>query len=879
MISKVFKKFPRGSTSRLGTVGPHRPFSGQSAAAAFATPPPAPPKKPAPPSQGALNPPLTLRLRPAVTPPISPSTRGSETEAVAAGSSHDAETARIPSLQAENEETAPPPSSLRAEAEDTFDQPLQQQQRNEAPFAEEGLETAVAGEASHASSSPSPSQHLETLRRIIEEGGASANPQMPGAVEAAVGDAVNFNLEELVETMSLLCTLQQRAALRDVAPFVLQRVSDQESASPESLQAATQSLNFLGRAMIYYEALFQYCDDNLSQMDSKSLALYAYEGGRHGLRCKHLLDRAVEPLTALAGQGQMSVEDMLKAAQGLIRFTKDWAPFFEAATERLLEAHRSRGVLKEVSNAELLLSLRFCRDLLHRQQSFQLLREDLCKELKRREAERELSLPEVSVAFSCLDDRRSVSVKREQRTSYVRQQQQQHAASASASAAAAGEETHETAEERESGTGGMSAAADGEGVLLVDGEGPEAREFVVQAKRSLETMPLQDFLRSDMTVNDAVNVLDCLASRGMSRSTLFARLGDFLVENIAEVRHSTNIGLWLQGLEAFSNADRFHPGYIGKCADFGRDEFMVDRISIFQQSRVLNSFARLDYYDERLYNVLGDRIAAEFSLLKFMKEIAPLLTAYARANHIHTGIFDAAFVAVSEMIITDALPATKNMTLGVIDAALAFCVAGYHTREGFPVLLDAAFRDWDPSNPVALRRLFKIADACYHEAPDNFNESNAQQSMLEVLGHEWSRELRTKPDCRGPMKRQHEAEYERAVQSVMGILKRLGIKGQPSIAPDAISSSLIDVAVDAGEKKGIALLPPAMTLRTGPHGEELFTGTGFFALQQRLLGARGWTVSPLSVSELMQARSFEEKRELLIGRLHDLDVDIPFLDA
>jgi len=85
------------------------------------------------------------------------------------------------------------------------------------------------------------------------------------------------------------------------------------------------------------------------------LATYIYEGGRHGLRCRHFMD-AVVPL-ASKEVVRMDLMDAMKVWQGLVRCSNDRRDFYIAALPQV------RTKLGRMTVAHLLLVLRVARDL------------------------------------------------------------------------------------------------------------------------------------------------------------------------------------------------------------------------------------------------------------------------------------------------------------------------------------------------------------------------------------------------------------------------------------------------------------------------------------------------------------------------------------
>jgi len=95
----------------------------------------------------------------------------------------------------------------------------------------------------------------------------------------------------------------------------------------------------------------------LDSLQARDLATYVYEAGRHGLRCRHYSDAAVSRAINLVPQ--MSADEIMRAWQGFIRFSRDRKDFYIAARPRV------QAEVGSLNTHQLLMALRAARDLRH----------------------------------------------------------------------------------------------------------------------------------------------------------------------------------------------------------------------------------------------------------------------------------------------------------------------------------------------------------------------------------------------------------------------------------------------------------------------------------------------------------------------------------
>jgi len=165
--------------------------------------------------------------------------------------------------------------------------------------------------------------------------------------------ANDASCEELAELAEAFAAARLRLPLRDLMPKVSARLSSEHD--PKVLPSVGRLLTATGRGSLYYSDLFEFCKDHLHSLAPDDLATYVYEGGRHGLRCRHLLDAALGRAVELVPQ--MGLNDVMRAWQGFVRFSRDRREYYKAALPRV------RSELGRLTVPHLLLTMRAARDL------------------------------------------------------------------------------------------------------------------------------------------------------------------------------------------------------------------------------------------------------------------------------------------------------------------------------------------------------------------------------------------------------------------------------------------------------------------------------------------------------------------------------------
>ncbi|KAL8448836.1 hypothetical protein Emed_003544 [Eimeria media] len=251
------------------------------------------------------------------------------------------------------------------------------QAHGEAAAASTTAAAAAAAAAESATAADGPSFFLEK----VEEVEAAATRLLCSAAEAAALLAemqLRHSVRDLVPTLLLILERvrlsrptpqqqQQQKQQQQLEPLLLEgdtrplsagfpSAAAAGTAAAEAARAGVQCLHALGRCQLFSEQLLGIVSaDHLPAMEPDSLALYLFEAGRMGLRCKRRIDVCVE--RAAAAASQMSPPSLLLAAAGMYRFCVDCRPFYQEAAPRLVT------LLPEMDFYQLRLMLRIVKHL------------------------------------------------------------------------------------------------------------------------------------------------------------------------------------------------------------------------------------------------------------------------------------------------------------------------------------------------------------------------------------------------------------------------------------------------------------------------------------------------------------------------------------
>eukprot|EP00397_Hematodinium_sp_SG-2012_P013093 GEMP01013285.1.p1 GENE.GEMP01013285.1~~GEMP01013285.1.p1 ORF type:complete len:651 (+),score=131.72 GEMP01013285.1:37-1953(+) len=198
----------------------------------------------------------------------------------------------------------------------------------------------------------------QTLKEVAaflrsHQGGVSSAGSTLNVVDATAQHAVSLinsdtPLSDLL-SFAEACKVQK---LKQPLLDVLLKINLDDT---QDANVVAEILLIMGQAQLYPGLLFEWLYERTDRLSSRGMAVFLYECGRHGLRCKHFADRAVPRAATMVPD--MSVSQVMMSTRGLIRFVRDWRIFFEAAKPVYLEN------LAELSDDDWALVLRLSKEL------------------------------------------------------------------------------------------------------------------------------------------------------------------------------------------------------------------------------------------------------------------------------------------------------------------------------------------------------------------------------------------------------------------------------------------------------------------------------------------------------------------------------------
>lgn len=143
--------------------------------------------------------------------------------------------------------------------------------------------------------------------------------------------------QSLKEALSYFESRSLRTPIRDTCQLLLPLFSRTDLAHGELIDEALVMLQSSGRAMLFFQELFDYCASVCNKMTPVQLAIYIYECGRHGLRCKHLLDVAM----SLALPASFTPSQLSSIFMGICRNSGDYSTFVSKHIDSHISVFRS----------------------------------------------------------------------------------------------------------------------------------------------------------------------------------------------------------------------------------------------------------------------------------------------------------------------------------------------------------------------------------------------------------------------------------------------------------------------------------------------------------------------------------------------------------
>ncbi|KAL8269620.1 hypothetical protein Esti_006464 [Eimeria stiedai] len=434
------------------------------------------------------------------------------------------------------------------------------------------------------------------------------------------------------------------------------------TAAAAAARAGVQCLHALGRCQLFSEQLMGIVSvDHLPAMEADSLALYLFENGRMGLRCKRWIDACVE--RAAAAASHMSPASLLLASAGMYRFCVDCRPFYREAAPLLI------ALLPEMDFYQLRLMLRIVKHLdpSFKEASMSVLARQAASRLERMVP---VLQPQQLCCIATFVERTCVDTPQE-------------FYSLTRTLVAALEATKPPR-----GVGGSAGASPAAAAAAAD-----------------------DPLALVHPVHDLVDVVDCLASHGL-QSSLLPRIEAILAARYAEIEHSVNFTLWLVCLDAFSRTRGFEPRSLlqrvvdSLCSSSSSSSLeapsLLDSLSVVQKLKFMQALTRLSFFSPFVAQMWCRSVEAEPALFKSLRDVVTCVYPLAAAVYIHPVLFQRALRFVESRSSSSSsrrlaaaggglYPTERHLEFFYLaHIAWAFVVADMQARPSFVRILDRA---------------------------------------------------------------------------------------------------------------------------------------------------------------------------------------------
>ncbi|XP_026191473.1 uncharacterized protein LOC34619194 [Cyclospora cayetanensis] len=459
-------------------------------------------------------------------------------------------------------------------------------------------------------------------------------------------------------------------ALPSLAASPLSGAADATAAT--AAEAAIRCLHALGRCHLFSEELLRVVSaHHLAAAAPDAFALYLFECGRMGLRCKRYIDACIEKATKTADA--MSPPSLLLACAGLYRFCTDWRMFYRRATPRLLK------LLDTMDYYQLRLMLRVAK---HLNPSFK----DSELTLLSRGAARLLCAQVPSLApqqLCCI-------------ASFVEQR--------------CSDTPEEYSTLTQSLVAALEATASPASARPLSSSNPQESSASV-GKGGTDSL---DPLALVHPLHDLVDVVDCIASYG-SQSSLVPRIESVLASRYTEIEYSVNFTLWLVCLDAFSRVRGFYPRQLlqhisaslcnpldvcstGRSGSSSSKPLeapsLLDSLSVLQRLKFMQALTRLSFFPLSIVQMWCISTKGEASLFRSLRDTVTCVFPLALMVYIHPKLFSRAFGYVESryngrrqrpvLLATDAHLEPFYLS----HLCWAFIVAEMHSRPFFLSLLD-----------------------------------------------------------------------------------------------------------------------------------------------------------------------------------------------
>ncbi|SOV11705.1 RAP protein, putative [Plasmodium sp. gorilla clade G2] len=369
-----------------------------------------------------------------------------------------------------------------------------------------------------------------------------------------------------------------------------------------------------------------------------------------------------------------------------------------------------------------------------------------------------------------------------------------------------------------------------------------------------------------LCIEDIVYSIVCFSSYN-KRIILYNNFLDIICEKSNELINAKNICLWIYPILNLSKISWYHKNYIELLFGYIKDNYILNRLSVFQLMKLLSSVVKMNIYDEDVYKILIEKLYKEWDIIKKkLIDISTFLWCCAYINIIYKPLFDSAYDLIIDLINKNNLNIINNNVIYkncFVNITWSFIVANYHiTQNNFDKILNITFFKRNPNENEAFKRLHQIADSCFKEISKTLINIKCLDILYSYCIHEKCKLLRNnfiiykkEKDAIKMKNKIHDEIYHLLKHS-------FHISFDQHIEPYHNSPYLIDICLNQTSKIGICIFGKEYLMRTLKKSSWDFMNTGIVTLQMRILHAHGWKIIPINAGEWIQL-NFDQKKNLL----------------
>ncbi|SPJ09005.1 RAP protein, putative [Plasmodium sp. DRC-Itaito] len=366
-------------------------------------------------------------------------------------------------------------------------------------------------------------------------------------------------------------------------------------------------------------------------------------------------------------------------------------------------------------------------------------------------------------------------------------------------------------------------------------------------------------------IEDIVYSIVCFSTYN-KRIILYNNFLDIICEKNNELINAKNICLWIYPILSLCKISWYHRNYLELLFGYIKDNYILNRLSVFQLMKLLSSVVKMNIYDENVYKILIEKLYKEWDVIKKkLIDISTFLWCCAYINIIYKPLFDSAYNLIIDLINKNNFNIINNVIYKncFVNIAWSFIVANYHkTQKNFDKILNITFFKRNPNENEAFKRLHQISDSCFKEISKTLINITCLDTLYAYCSHEKCKLLRNNfiiyKKEKDAIKMRNKIHDE-----LINLLKSFfHISFDQHVEPYHNSPYVIDICLNETSKIGICIFGKEYLMRTLKTSSWDFMNTGIVTLQMRILHAHGWKIIPINAGEWMQL-NFDQKKNLL----------------